>query len=55
MLTSLSTGAGGSFSWNWPLVTGPTGTFWGQALCVDPTVNTFGFTLSNAISITVGN
>lgn len=55
VLTSLLTGAGGSFSWTWPVVSGAPGDhFHGQALCIDPTVNAFGFTISNAISVTVG-
>lgn len=56
VLTSLLTGAGGSFAWTWPSVSGAVGDhFFAQALCLDPTVNAFGFTISNAISITVGN
>lgn len=49
-------GAAGVANWTWPSVAGTLGTrFYGQALCFDPTVNTFGFTISNAISATIGN
>jgi len=56
VLTSLITGAAGSFSWNWPSVAGSVGDhFSAQALCLDASVPGFPFTISNAISITVGN
>lgn len=56
VLTSLQTGAAGSFSWTWPSVSGSIGDhFFAQALCLDTTVAGFPATISNAISITVGN
>ncbi len=49
-------GAGGSASWTWPTVAGGVGdAFYGQALCLDPAVNGFGFTISNAIFATLSN
>lgn len=49
-------GTAGSASWSWPAVSGAIGdTFHGQALCLDPTVNTFGFTISNAITAVIGS
>ena len=49
-------GSGGTASWTWPSVSGTLGTtFYGQALCFDPTANAFGFTISNALSSTIGN
>ncbi len=56
VIVSLTAGAPGTASWTWPVVAGTVGDhFAGQALCFDPTVNVFGFTASNAISVTVGN
>lgn len=50
------TGAGGQATWTWPSVSGTAGTvLYGQALCLDPTVNGFGWTMSNAIAATIGN
>jgi hypothetical protein len=55
VVTSVLTGAAGSFSWTWPSVSGAVGDrFHAQALCLDPTVNAFGFTISNALTATVG-
>ncbi|MBX3462103.1 MAG: hypothetical protein KF830_02955 [Planctomycetes bacterium] len=55
VITSLLSGNSGSFSWTWPSVFGSVGDrFFAQALCLDPTVNAFGFTISNAIAVTVG-
>jgi hypothetical protein len=49
-------GAGGSATWTWPAVTGPIGaSLFGQALCLDPTANAFGFTVSNAVYATITN
>jgi len=51
-----ATGAAGSANWTWPAVSGTLGTrFYAQAMCFDPTVNGFGFTISNAIAATIGN
>lgn len=48
-------GTAGSASWTWSTVAGAAGTqFWGQALSYDPTVNTFGFAITQAISCTLG-
>lgn len=48
-------GAGGTASWQWPSVSGAIGdTFHCQALCLDPGVNGFGFTISDAIRSTLG-
>lgn len=53
--TGLS-GAGGVASWQWPAVGGAIGdTFYCQALCYDPGVNGFGFTISNALRSTLGS
>ncbi|MEO6593612.1 MAG: kelch repeat-containing protein [Planctomycetota bacterium] len=50
------TGSGGSASLVWPAVTGPIGAaLFAQALCLDPTANSFGFTVSNAIFATINN
>lgn len=50
------TGAAGQASWNWPLVAGPIGAgLYAQALCLDPSVNAFGFTASNAVFATITN
>jgi len=47
--------AGGAASFSWTPVTGATGTtFRCQALPYDPTVNPFGFTITNAVSVTLG-
>lgn len=49
-------GAAGSATWNWPAVSGPLGaSFFCQMLCLDPTVNAFGFTISNAVFATLAN
>lgn len=49
------TGAAGSTSWSWTPVTGSLGQqFYCQALCLDPTVNPFGFTISNQVTATIG-
>jgi hypothetical protein len=49
------TGAGGSTIWSIAPVPDVLGvTFSGQALCYDPTVNSFGWTVSNAIAATIG-
>ena len=49
-------GAGGSATWTWPTVAGPIGAaFYGQLLSVDPSVNAFGFTISNALYATIGS
>tara|TARA_R110002094_G_scaffold4460_2_gene13056 strand:+ start:1714 stop:2940 length:1227 start_codon:yes stop_codon:yes gene_type:complete len=50
------TGTAGQASWTWPAVAGPIGAaLYAQALCLDPTVNTFGFTTSNAVFTTITN
>ena len=49
-------GAGGAATWTWPAVSGPIGAaLYTQALCFDPPVNGFGFTISNAVYATIGN
>jgi hypothetical protein len=49
-------GAAGSATWSWPAVTGLAGdAFYTQALSLDPAINGFGFTISNAIYATIGN
>lgn len=49
-------GAAGSATWTWPSVFGTAGTvLYAQAVCLDPTVNGFGWTISNAIAATIGN
>jgi hypothetical protein len=49
------TGAGGSTTWTWTPVAGPVAAqLFCQALCLDPGVNAFGFTISNAVSATLG-
>ncbi|MBL8727316.1 MAG: hypothetical protein JNM25_02720 [Planctomycetes bacterium] len=49
------TGSLGDASWTWPSVGGTIGSqFWGQALCYDPGVNAFDFTITQAISGTIG-
>lgn len=49
-------GAGGTASWVWTPVFGLQGdAFYGQAFCLDPTVNALGFTVSNPIFATVGS
>lgn len=54
-LFSLS-GSAGQASWTWPAVSGlPGNAIYAQALCLDPTVNGFGFTISNALYATIGN
>jgi hypothetical protein len=55
LLLSAPIGAGGSTSWNWNPVSGLVGDSWYcQAMCLDPTVNGFGWTTSNAIYTTLG-
>ncbi|MBL8754713.1 MAG: hypothetical protein JNK15_15520 [Planctomycetes bacterium] len=47
-------GSSGTAGFTWNPVSGPIGgTFFCQALCLDPTANAFGFTLSNAIFATI--
>lgn len=47
-------GAGGAASWVWPAVSGFAGDgLFGQAFCLDPGVNNFGFTISNAVYLTI--
>ncbi|MBX3464875.1 MAG: hypothetical protein KF830_17035 [Planctomycetes bacterium] len=47
-------GPGSTASWSWPSVAGLIGdSFYGQALCFDPGVNGFGFTVSNAVFTTI--
>lgn len=49
-------GTGGAASWTWPAVAGPVGaSLYAQALCLDPTVNAFGSTISNAFYTTLAN
>jgi hypothetical protein len=49
-------GSGGAASWQWPSVGGAIGdTFYCQALCYDPGVNGFGFTISNALLCKLGS
>jgi hypothetical protein len=55
ILITAPAGAGGVTSWSWTPVTGLLGdTFYCQALCLDPAVNAFGWTISNAVSATIG-
>jgi hypothetical protein len=55
LLIAAPTGVAGATSWSWTPVTGTIGdTFYCQALCLDPVANAFGWTLSNAVSATVG-
>ena len=50
------TGAGGTATWTWPAVAGLIGdTFYGQAMGLDPSLNTLGYSISNAISARIGN
>jgi hypothetical protein len=54
ILISAPMGAGGNASWSWTSVTGALGnTFYGQALCLDPTA-TGGWTITNGIWATIG-
>jgi hypothetical protein len=49
-------GAGGAANYTWNPVFGAVGdAFYAQALCLDPGVNGFGFTISNAVFATIGN
>ncbi len=49
-------GSAGTASLVWAPVSGPVGaTFYCQALCLDPTVNSFGLTISNAVFATLNN
>ena len=49
-------GVGGTTTWTWSPVSGVVGaTLHSQALCLDPTVNAFGFTVSNAVTIRIVN
>lgn len=51
-ITISAPGAGGSTQWTWSPVAGSPGdTFYCQALCLDPAVNAFGFTISNQVTI----
>jgi len=50
---SVPIGAGGAAQWSWAVAGSPGDTFHGQALCLDPAANGFGFTLSNALTITL--
>ena len=55
-IVELVSGAAGAASWSWSPVNGaPGATFYCQALPYDPTVNSFGFTATNAVSATLGN
>jgi hypothetical protein len=48
-------GAGGSASFSWPSVGGVVGDNWFvQAGCLDPGINSFDLTVSNAIFSTIG-
>lgn len=50
------TGTSGTANWTWPNVSGPIGaTFFAQVLGVDPTVNAFCATVSNALYATLTN
>jgi hypothetical protein len=52
ILLSAPVGAGGSTTWTWSPVEGlPGDRLYCQALCLDPLANTFGFTISNHITI----
>jgi hypothetical protein len=54
-LVELPLGAAGSTSATWNPVSGAFGgLFYCQAICLDPGVNGFGFTVSNALSATIG-
>lgn len=49
-------GAAGAANFTWSPVGGSAGqTFQCQALCLDPTINPFGFTISNAVYATIAN
>jgi hypothetical protein len=49
-------GTGGSGSFTWQSVFGLVGdSFYVQALCLDPAVNAFGFSISNAVFATIGS
>jgi hypothetical protein len=55
ILFTAPTGAGGATSWSWTPVSGTLGgVFYCQALCLDPTANAFGFTISNGLAATIG-
>jgi hypothetical protein len=55
ILITPPTGAGGTTTWNWTPVAGSLGDrFFCQALCLDPAATNFGFTISNAVSATIG-
>jgi hypothetical protein len=50
------TGTVGNANFTWSPVSGPLGaSLYCQALCFDPTVNAFGFTVSNAVFATLNN
>lgn len=54
-ITLTITGSAGAANWTWPSVAGSLGdAFYGQAFCVDPAANLFGFTVSNPIWATIG-
>ncbi|HZN39227.1 MAG TPA: hypothetical protein VFD82_10515 [Planctomycetota bacterium] len=55
VLSSAPVGSSGSTTWTWTAISGPIGAqFFCQALCLDPAANSFGFTISNAVSATLG-
>jgi hypothetical protein len=55
-LISVAPGAAGAAAWSWLPVAGMLGdTLYVQALCFDPPANTFGFTISNALAVTIVN
>jgi hypothetical protein len=56
VLLTAPIGAAGSTTWTWPTVSGPIGAqLYCQALCLDPGVNSFGATVSNALASTLGH
>jgi hypothetical protein len=56
LLLTATSGVGGNASWSWTPITGVVGdTIYAQALCLDPTVNAFGWTMSNALVMTLGH
>ncbi len=53
-ITIVANGIGGSASWTWSSVTGGIGdVFFGQAYCLDPGITPLGFTVSNAVYVTL--
>jgi hypothetical protein len=56
VLLTAPVGAAGTTTLTWPTVSGPLGAqLFCQALCLDPAANSFGATVSNAVSATLGH